>query len=68
MSPTVILDRIISPFVVANQNVLLLLLMVCVGVGQDHVNGFSPIGPLREHHCTSVDRGLPWSKVFSSNV
>ena len=79
MSPTVVLaadfmslgidkDRIFSPFVVANQNGLLLLLMVCEFVGQDHVDGFPPIGPLREHHCKSVDRCLPWSKVFSSNV
>ena len=78
MSPTVILaayfmslgidkDRFFSPFVVANQDVLLFLLMVCEFVGQDHVDDFSPIGPLREHHCESIDRCLPWSKVFPSN-
>ena len=78
MSPTVILaadfmslgidkNRFISPFVVADQNVLLFLLMVREFVGQDHVDNFAPIGPLRKHHCESVDRCLPWSKVFPSN-
>ena len=79
MSPTVILaayfmslgidkDRFFSPFVVANQDVLLFLLMVCEFVGQDHVDDFSPIGPLREHDCESIDRCLPWSKFFRRMV
>jgi len=42
--------------------------MVLELVGQDHVDDFSPIGPLREHHCKSVERCLPWSKVFTPNV
>ena len=78
MSPTVTLasdflslridkNRFVSPFVVADQNVLLFLLLVREFVGQDHVDDFTPIGPLRKHHCESVDRCLPWSKVFSAN-
>ena len=59
-------DRIVSPFVVANQDVFVLFLLVGEMVCNDEVNGTVPIWPLCKHHGKGVDRSLPWSKVFSA--